>query len=279
MILEKAYLKAQEFTKAHYENFPVISLFLPVNIRKHIAVVYQFARQADDIADEGSDSPERKLIKLKEYKNKFENSLQKNYSDEFWFALSDTISTKNLTAENFLKLIEAFESDVTKNRFKDFSEILSYCSLSANPVGRIILELNNISSPETLKFSDYICTALQLTNFYQDVSIDVKKNRIYIPLDEIQSFGLTEDDFLQLNYGDNFKKLIEYQVDRAQDFFNNGKPLLKELPGRLKRQINWTILGGEEILKKIRRMDYRVDDFRPKLNKIDYIILALKAIM
>lgn len=279
MNLEKAYLKAQEYTKAHYENFPVISLFLTKNLRKHVAVVYQFARQADDIADEGVEAPERKLAELQEYRKKFEGCLEKKYANEFWFALSNTISTKNLTPGNFLNLIKAFESDVTKNRFENFSEILNYCSLSANPVGRIILELNDINSPEALKYSDYICTALQLTNFYQDISIDAKQNRIYIPIDEIISFGLTEDDFRHLRYESTFKNLIEHQVKRAQDFFDKGKPLLEELPGRLKNQIKWTILGGEAILKKIIRIDYRVNDFRPKLNKIDYIILSLKAIM
>lgn len=279
MNLEKAYLKAQEFTKAHYENFPVISFILPKNLRKHIAVVYQFARQADDIADEGTEPPERKLAELEEYRNKFKDCLEKKYADEFWFALSNTISTKNLTPENFLNLIKAFECDVTKNRFENFSEILDYCSLSANPVGRIILELHDISSPDALKFSDYICTALQLTNFYQDISIDTKNNRIYIPIDELKSFQLSEDDFLNLQYESTFKNLIEYQVKRTQEFFDKGKPLLQKLPGRLRRQIKWTILGGEAILKKITRIDYRVNDFRPKLNKIDYIILGLKAIM
>ncbi len=279
MNLEKAYLKAQEFTKAHYENFPVISFILPKNLRKHIAVVYQFARQADDIADEGTEPPERKLAELEEYRNKFKDCLEKKYADEFWFALSNTISTKNLTPENFLNLIKAFECDVTKNRFENFSEILDYCSLSANPVGRIILELHHISSPDALKFSDYICTALQLTNFYQDISIDTKNNRIYIPIDELKSFELSEDDFLNLRYDSMFKNLIEYQVKRTQEIFDKGKPLLQKLPGRLRRQIKWTILGGEAILKKITRIDYRVNDFRPKLNKIDYIILGLKAIM
>jgi len=277
--LEKAYLKAQEFTKAHYENFPVISFILPKNLRKHIAVVYQFARQADDIADEGTEPPERKLAELEEYRNKFKDCLEKKYADEFWFALSNTISTKNLTPENFLNLIKAFECDVTKNRFENFSEILDYCSLSANPVGRIILELHDFSSPDALKFSDYICTALQLTNFYQDISIDTKNNRIYIPIDELKSFELSEDDFLNLRYDSMFKNLIEYQVKRTQEIFDKGKPLLQKLPGRLRRQIKWTILGGEAILKKITRIDYRVNDFRPKLNKIDYIILGLKAIM
>lgn len=279
MNLEKAYLKAQEFTKAHYENFPVISFILPKNLRKHIAVVYQFARQADDIADEGTEPPERKLAELEEYRNKFKDCLEKKYADEFWFALSNTISTKNLTPENFLNLIKAFECDVTKNRFENFSEILDYCSLSANPVGRIILELHDFSSPDALKFSDYICTALQLTNFYQDISIDTKNNRIYIPIDELKSFELSEDDFLNLRYDSMFKNLIEYQVKRTQEIFDKGKPLLQKLPGRLRRQIKWTILGGEAILKKITRIDYRVNDFRPKLNKIDYIILGLKAIM
>lgn len=278
MNLEIAYKKSQEFTRNHYENFPVISLFLQKDIRKHVSVIYQFARQADDIADEGNEGPNERMIKLNEYKNRFHKCLKNKYENDFWFALSNTISAKNLNPQNFLNLIDAFKSDITKNRFQDFPEILNYCSLSANPVGRIILELYNIKSPELKKYSDYICTALQLANFYQDISIDVSKNRLYLPLDEVNSFAVCLDEVLELNYSENFKKLIKYQVDRAQKYFNDGKPLLKKLPGRLKRQIKWTVMGGEKILERIRDADYRVNDFRPKLNKIDYIILGFKSI-
>ena len=271
--IENAYSQALNFTKSHYENFPVISFLLPKKIRKHVAIIYQFARQADDIADEGDLTSDDRLQQLKQYRNSFIQSLDGKYTNNFWAALANTIKEKELTSSNFLKLLTAFEQDITKNRYNDFSELQSYCDNSANPVGRIILELNGIYDSEAVRYSDSICTALQLTNFFQDVSVDIEKNRIYIPNNEIHEFHFSENEFLLKNINSNFKHLMQFQVERAEELFNDGRKLLNKLPWRLKHQIAWTINGGEAILKKIRNRNFDVLNSRPTLSKKDFIKL------
>jgi len=207
------------------------------------------------------------------------DSLNGKYNSEFWFAFHNTIKIYSLTPQYFFDLIDAFKQDVVKNRFETFDELINYCSHSANPVGRIILEFFNIRDEESVHYSDNICTALQLANFYQDVSIDIQKNRIYIPLEEIAQFGVFVNQFDLKENNANFKKLVEFQVDRTRKYFKDGSQLLKRLPQKLKRQIYMTILGGEKILDKIERMNYNVLNGRPKISKVDYIVILVKAIM
>ncbi len=271
--ISTAYQEALEFTKSHYENFPVISFLLPKAIRKDVAIIYQFARQADDIADEGEIPPDERLKQLSEYRTSLIQSLEGNPPNNFWAALAQTIKNKNLTSSNFLNLLTAFEQDITKKRYNNFAELLNYCNNSANPVGRIILELHNIYDDEANKYSDAICTALQLTNFYQDVSIDIHKGRIYIPKDELVKFNVDEKVFLLSNINRNFKNLLLFQVERTEKLFGEGKNLLIKLPWRLKRQIDWTIKGGEAILNKIKSIDFDVLNYRPTLSKKDFIKL------
>lgn len=273
--IEIAYKKALEFTKSHYENFPVVSFLLPKAIRKDVAVIYQFARQADDIADEGEISPDERLKQLSEYRESFIQSLKGNPPDKFWAALVQTIKNKNLTSSNFMNLLTAFEQDITKKRYDNFAELLNYCSNSANPVGRIILELHGIYDNEANKYSDAVCTALQLTNFYQDVSIDIQKDRIYIPQNEMQNYDVDENVFLLSNINRNFKSIMLFQVERTEKLFDDGKKLLPKLSWRLRRQIAWTIKGGEAILSKIKNADYDVLNNRPTLSKKDFIKLLL----
>lgn len=271
--IDTAYKEALEFTKSHYENFPVVSFLLPKKIRKDVAVIYQFARQADDIADEGNFTSEERINQLSEYRGSFSQALDGNLQNEFWAALTQTIKEKNLTSSNFLNLLTAFEQDVTKKRYNDFTELQNYCSNSANPVGRIILELNGIYDDEANRYSDAVCTALQLTNFYQDVGIDIQKDRIYIPKNEMQNFDVDENMFLLSDINRKFKKLIQFQVERTEKLFDDGKKLLTKLPWRLKRQIDWTIKGGEAILSKIRDNDFDVLNQRPTLSKKDFVKL------
>lgn len=277
MNLESAYKDALDLAKSHYENFPVVSFFVPKHLRKHVAIVYQFARQADDIADEGNESAAIKQEQLNEYKRNLIKSIRGDYESPFWFALSNTIKEKSLSPDNFLNLIQAFKQDTIKTRYNSFDDILNYCSNSANPVGRLILELNGIYNLTAFGYSDQICTALQLTNFYQDVSVDIQKNRIYIPTDELKKYDVSEKQFENSKINDNFKQLLKLQVDRAKQKFSEGKKLLPYLHGRLKFQIRWTILGGEAILAKIESLDYNTLQYRPTLSKIDMIKLALKA--
>lgn len=276
--LISAYQDALLFANSHYENFPVVSIFLPKILRKHVAVVYQFARQADDIADEGNFSIEERIKKLDEYRIKLRNSLNGIYNDEFWAAFHHTVKTYNLSEDNFYNLLSAFEQDITKTRYQTFDELNDYCRRSANPVGRIILEFFDIRRQEQIEYSDAICTALQLTNFYQDVSVDILKGRIYIPVREINHFKISEEIFKGKRVNENFIRLMKFQANRALALFSKGKNLLPFLPLMLRFQIRLTILGGTEILGKLEKLNFDVLNFRPVLSKIDYVKLFFKAV-
>ena len=277
--ISTTYNSALDFARKHYENFPVVSLLIPKELRKHIAIIYLFARTADDIADEGNLSENERLQQLNDFENSLHNLLIGNFKSHFEEALHHTIIQKNLTPQMFYDLLKAFKQDVTKKRYENYDELLFYCKHSANPIGRLILELINIRSEEAFNFSDKICTALQLTNFYQDIEIDYQKGRIYFPENEMKLFEVTENIFAMKENNVNLKKLLKHNVERTQKIFDEGKNLLKFLNGRLKFEIKWTILGGETILQKIRNNDYKIFNARPKLTKRDFGALFIKSFL
>lgn len=270
------YQKALSFAKNHYENFPVASFLIKKDLRKHVSIIYWFARTADDIADEGNAAVDERLNQLNLFEHRFLKSMHGNFVDEFDEALFTTITEQKLSEEHFLNLIKAFRQDVVKSRYKNFEELMHYCSLSANPVGRLILELYNIRDENAFQLSDKICTALQLTNFYQDTIIDYSKGRIYYPLDELTKFNVKEKVFELKDFNLNLQALIKLNVDRAFNLFNEGAALSEYLSGRLKYEIKWTIAGGKEILNKIKKNNYNIF-IRPKLSKKDFIILLIKS--
>ncbi len=278
MNIDSAYNSAIRFAKTHYENFPVISFLIPKRLRKHVAIIYWFARIADDIADEGNLSEEERLIQLNEFEKNFGNLITGEYKSDYEMALHQTIKKRELNPEHFINLLKAFKQDVMKKRYDSYDELLNYCSHSANPVGRLILELYGIRDEQANKYSDKICTALQITNFLQDVKIDYKKGRIYLPRDEMQSYKVSEIIFEESEINLNFKKLIVFNINRTQKLFDDGRNLLKFLSGRLKLEIKWTIYGGELILKKIRDNDNNVF-VRPSLTKADVLKLLFKVII
>ncbi len=273
------YNQVISFAKTHYENFPVISFLIAKELQKHIAVIYWFARTADDFADEGNLSNEKRLKLLDEFENNFTNALNGNPKSDFESALVNTVREKNLTPSLFYDLLKAFKQDVVKKRYENFDEVLDYCKHSANPVGRLILELFSNRNEECFLLSDKICTALQLTNFYQDLQFDFQKGRIYLPEDEMQKFSVREKSFELKENSLNLQNLLSNHVRRTEDMFREGRGLLKHLNGSLKFEITWTILGGEAILKKIKEINYNTINIRPKLNKAEYITLAIKALI
>ena len=277
--VDSGYREALELAKTHYENFPVVSLLIPAKYKNDIAIIYWFARTADDFADEGNDSSSVKLEKLRAFEERLRSLLNDNPATELEAALRNTIINRKLKPEHFFNLLIAFKQDVIKNRYKDFSGLLGYCSNSANPVGRILLELFDIRNDKAFYYSDKICTALQITNFVQDTKIDFNKGRIYYPLDEMEKFGVNEKMFEMNEISDNLKKLIEFSVTRTQSMFDEGKDLLEFLSGRFKYEIAWTIRGGEEILNKIRGADFDIFTRRPVLTKTDYLKLLIKSIL
>ena len=264
--------------KDHYENFPVASFLIPKKFRKDVAIIYWFARTADDFADEGNESPEKRLNELSNFENEFLKSL-KGESINFNFnQLAKTINDKKLSVEKFLDLLSAFKQDVVKKNYENFDEVLDYCKRSANTVGRILLELFNVKEKEAFIYSDKICTALQLTNFYQDTVIDIEMGRNYYPQNEMQLLNVTKKMFELKENNPNIKTLLKHNVERTQALYDEGKNLLKYLRGRFKIEIKWTIAGGEKVLDKIRKNDYDVFAQRPKLDKMDFISLFIKSI-
>jgi squalene synthase HpnC len=270
--------QVSELAKNHYENFPVASFLIPKELRKDISIVYWFARTADDLADEGNFSVKERLKNLDDFENEFSRSLSEKSNNNFFIILNETIKNKNLNPQNFYDLLSAFKQDVLKKRYKDFDEVLDYCRRSANPIGRIILDLNNIRIDDSYKFSDKICTALQLSNFYQDTLIDYQKGRIYYPQDEIKLFNVTENMFEIKENNEHISALVKHNVERTQNLFDEGKNLLKYLNGRLKIEIKWTIAGGEMILNKIKKNNYNVLNTRPKLSKLNYFSILVQRI-
>lgn len=272
-------LKASvSLAKTHYENFPVASFLLPKSKRSDIALIYWFARTADDFADEGQFSASERISALNSIEKYFLDSLNGIYVNNEFKGLSDVVVRNNLNPVDFINLISAFRQDVTKKRYENFDEILDYCKRSANPVGRIVLDIFNIRNADAYNYSDKICTALQLTNFYQDIEIDYNKGRIYFPLDEMKHFNVDENMFEMKENNPNFSALLKYSIDRTRVLFSEGKNLFPFLKGRLKTEIKWTVAGGEKILSKIEKNNYQIFGNRPKLNKTDIITILLKSI-
>jgi len=276
--ISQAYLKAVQLAKSHYENFPVISFLVPRKFINDIAIIYYYARMADDVADEGDLTKYDRLQKLTSIENDIINASRNECTDIYTAALNNSIVKCNMNPDNLLNLIKAFKQDVEKQRYDDYEELLNYCVYSANPVGRMILEIFDVFDREAVYYSDCICTALQLTNFCQDVYQDISKGRIYLPQDDMKMFNVTDDDIKMKVMSSNVKSLLEYEINRIKRLFKEGRCLIKYLPYRLSVEIKWTISGGEKILDKIEKNDYDILDFRPKLNKCDFLQLFMKSI-
>jgi squalene synthase HpnC len=270
-MLEDAYRHCLRLARAHYENFPVASRLLPHRLRRPIGVIYAFARSADDFADEGALSTETRLAKLDDYVAKL-NSVRDHHilDDPIFIALRDVVERHALPLDPFYDLLTAFRQDVTKRRYADFAELLAYCRYSANPVGRLVLLLCGEATPENLRDSDAICSALQLINFWQDLAQDYRENdRIYLPQDEMASFGVTDMQLAERRSDAALRKLLDMQIDRTRRLLLAGAPLGNRLNGRLGLEIRATIHGGLCVLDALARRD---DLFaRPRLRRRDWL--------
>lgn len=285
-LINSSFKYCEDLTKNHYENFPVASFLIPKDKRKYIYAIYAFARAADDFADEPGieGGNEKRLALLDEWNGKLDDCYTGKAYDPIFIALGSTIKDFNIPKELFENLLNAFRQDVKKSRYKNFDEVLGYCKNSANPVGRLVLLVFDIHGDELFEKSDKICTALQLANFWQDVKIDLQKDRIYIPKDEMIRFEVSEDDLVNKNDSTGFRKLIKFQTERTEELFGEGKVLFELLKNesvskRLILELKLTWLGGMEILNKIKSINYNVLKTRPKLNLIDKIKLFTKTLV
>ena len=271
-----AYAFCQDLANSHYENFPVASRALPKRLRKHIAALYAFARIADDFADEPEYEGQRKE-RLLDWRAQL-HSLESPRHAVF-VALKHTLTELALPVQPFDDLLSAFIQDTEKSRYETFDEVLDYSRRSANPVGRIVLMIHGYRDPEMFKLSDSICTALQLANFWQDVSVDLKKDRIYLPAEDFRQFGYTEADLRMGLVNEKFTALMKFQVNRTSALFEQGRPLANRLAFPLSWEIRLTWLGGREILRKIRKQGFDTVSRRPHLSKVDWIPLLVRSVL
>ncbi len=278
--LEQAYHHCQSLAASHYENFPVASRLLPKKLRQPISVIYAFARTADDFADEGELSKAQRHAGLNDYSDKLAAiSEGKTVDDPIFIALTDVIKNHALPLSLFHDLLTAFKMDIDNTRFADFNEILNYCHYSANPVGRLLLYLHEAATPQNLSHSDDICTALQLINFYQDLQQDYHEhNRIYLPLDEMQRFGVDEAHLKHARSDPAVQALMDFQLQRAAAMLKQGYPLGNALKGRFGLELRMIIQGGAGVLDKLRNHDGNVF-CRPRLNKWDAVRITARALL
>ncbi len=263
----------------HYENFPVASLVLPARLRPPVATIYRFAREADDIADEGNATPDERIAALEERLAEL-SRIESGTSPQsaLYRSLAETIRTYNLPLAPFRDLLDAFRQDVTKTRYADFSEVMHYCRRSANPVGRLMLHLFGRTEPRNLALSDGICTALQLTNFLQDVAGDYARGRIYLPLDELARFHVDEAMIARGDTGPRWQSLMRFQIERTRRLLQAGAPLGRVLDGRIGLELRLIVMGGARILEKLAAVDGDVFHRRPVLRPLDAPVLLWRAL-
>lgn len=262
----------------HYENFPVASILLPRRLRKPVAAIYHFARAADDIADEGELPDEERLKELDEFRDELAR-IENNETPQtpLFMNLAAEIHRHALPMQPFHDLLDAFSQDVVKKRYADFNELLDYCRRSANPVGNLLLHLYGKATPVNIAYSDAICTALQIINFWQDVYRDYTIGRIYLPQDEMAQFGVKEVQIALGNADDAWCELMKFQADRARAMMLSGKPLGSILTGRIGLEMRMIIAGGLRILDKLEKAEYDMFNHRPVLKPYDWVIMLAKS--
>lgn len=269
----------------HYENFPVASLLCPPHLRAPIAAIYAFARTADDLADEGDASTAQRLADLAAYRADLHAIAAGTAPSARWASvfvpLAPVLRQTQLPVPLLDDLLSAFAQDVRKTAaaagYADRAELLDYCRRSANPVGRLMLRLYKADTPANLELSDKICTALQLINFWQDVEVDWRKYRIYIPLADMERFGVTEAVIAAGEVTPQFSALMDFEIQRARTMMLQGAPLARRLPGRIGWELRLVVQGGLAILDKIEGVGYDVFTRRPALGKTDWLRLIWRA--
>lgn len=273
--IRAAYEECRRLARRHYENFPTASYLVPADRRDALAAIYAFARYADDVADEPG--VENRLEKLEEWGGRLRACYAGQPDHPVFVALADSVERFRLSQENFENLLRAFESDVKVNRHRNFDSLLAYCTCSANPVGRLVLELFDHRKAELFELSDSICTALQLANFWQDVAVDFSRDRVYFPTEDMAACDYSMDDLRTGRVDERWRKLLALEIQRTWILFEKGRPLPEKVVPRLRKQLRLTWLGGTEILRRIESCGFDVFRRRPSLGVWDFLRLYFKA--
>ena len=278
-VLERAYAFCGGVVAAHYENFPVASLLLPPDIRPHVAAVYAFARVADDFADEGSRGEAERHHLINEWRARLHRSAggaalaethdQLDGPDQIFLALGETIRRCQLPMSLFEDLLSAFRQDITTHRYETWEAVLDYCRRSANPVGRLVLRIAGYRDEALDQASDALCTALQLTNFWQDLEVDWAKGRLYIPSSTWQAAGALESDLTARRMTPAWRAALTDAAGRTRALFRAGAAVCEGVRGRLRWELRATWLGGTRILDKLEAAEFDVFAHRPTLTAMD----------
>ena len=273
--------EALEYTRwlatHHYENFHVVSFLLPKELQQDFYNVYAFCRWADDLGDEIGD-PQESLRLLAWWRRELEGMYGGESSHPVFVALKDTVARRDIPIEPFDRLIRAFEQDQTVTRYRTFEDVFGYCVNSANPVGHLVLYLCGYRDQQRQGLSDYTCTALQLANFWQDVTVDMQKDRVYLPLDLFDKHGYTVEELFSFKFDSRFKAVMRDAVDVAEDLFHKGLPLVGKVNRRLALDLELFSRGGLKILQKVRSQGYNVLKSRPHISKAERVGILLQCL-
>ena len=261
----------------HYENFQVVSFLLPKKLHQDFYNVYSFCRWADDLGDEIGD-PVESLRLLGWWRGELESMYRGTTGHPVFIALRDTVERHAIPIEPFANLITAFEQDQTVTRYRTFDEVFAYCRNSANPVGHLVLYLCGYRDGERQRLSDFTCTALQLANFWQDVTVDLAKDRVYLPLDLLSKHGYSVKQLQQLDFEPSFQALMREAVDIADELFHQGLPLISTVNRRLALDLELFSRGGMQVLRKIREQGYNVLARRPRVTKAERVAILLRCL-
>jgi squalene synthase HpnC len=270
----KAY--CERLARTHYENFSVASWFLPKQLRPHFYSIYAYCRISDDLGDEVG-KPELSLQLLDEWEAELEACYEGHPRHPVFVALIPTIEERGIPKQPFANLLKAFRQDQTVTRYNNFAELLGYCRNSANPVGHLVLYACGYGDAQRQQLSDFTCTALQLANFWQDVLVDYAKGRIYLPLEDMARFAVSEDDIAARRATGAFRELMKFEVARAREWFNRGLPLVRQVDRELAIDIELFSRGGQEILNAIEQHNFDVLHTRPVISKTRKLSLVARA--
>jgi squalene synthase HpnC len=274
--LDESRAYCRRLARTHYENFSVATWFLPKHLRQDFLNVYAYCRISDDLGDEVGDA-KAALALLDEWQAELDACYAGNPRHPVFVALADTVKKFAIPKHEFSDLLIAFRQDQTVTRFETFDDVLAYCRYSANPVGHLVLYLCGYHDPERQQLSDYTCTALQLANFWQDVTVDYAKERIYLPLEDLRRFSVTEQDIQQNRNTPAFCEMMKCEVTRAREWFDRGLPLVSKVSKDLAVDIELFTRGGQEILNAIERQNFAVLGHRPVISKPRKLALVARA--
>jgi squalene synthase HpnC len=272
--------EAQEYcrrlARTHYENFSVATWFLPKRLRQHFFNVYAYCRISDDLGDEVGDTA-ASLELLDQWQTELDACYNGSPRHPVFVALAETVRSFDIPKHEFSDLLRAFRQDQTVTRFETFDDVLAYCRYSANPVGHLVLYLCGYRDSERQQLSDFTCTALQLANFWQDVSVDYAKGRIYLPLEDLRRFSVSEQDIADQRNTPEFCAMMKFEVERARDWFRQGLPLVARVDRELAVDLDLFTRGGQEILNAIERQGFAVLGRRPAISKTRRLALVTRA--